>query len=215
MQVAGSVLKAVGSVCVKSEETGDKHKAFVHVSTRENGDVRFEASNGAVVVQVDEAVDCEEPLACLIPKGTIVRLRAKDEVYVEKKHRRHRLHVEKETDTFERYLEGDDGNGKGLPEPYPDLDDKFNDLPAGSGGFDVHPDHLARGARILSMLKCSRATIRTSRRAGANYAYLVGYLDDDVTVRVAIGCLDMYGVPDEQPEADEAEAVDPKDAERA
>lgn len=202
MQIEGSIFKAVGSVCVKADETGDKHKAFVHVRTVDEKNVRFEASDGAVVVQLDKLSDDKEKLACIVPKGTISRLKAKDEVYVEKTHRQHKLHVEKENDTFERNLDPDDGNGRSLPEPYPELDEKFADLPLGSGGFDVHPHHLARAARILDTLKCSRATIRMSKKKGANYAYLVGYVGDDVTVRVAVGCLDMFGAPDEKIDED-------------
>ena len=196
VQVEGKDLKAVGSICEKAEDTGDKHKAFVHVFGRNNCLI-LEASNGAVVVRMAKAVEDAEGIACVIPKGTIGRIRGKDEVFVERAHRgAHKLHVEKETDRFERTLEGDQGGEKGLADPFPDLNDKFADLPLGSGGYDVHPDNLRKAAALLSAMKCNRVTLRLSKRKGSPYVFLVGYSGDDKTVHVAVGSLDMFGAPE-------------------
>lgn len=197
VQMSGAVLKAVGSVCEKSEETGDKHKSFVHV--KGHGDfLTMEATNGAVVVQLEDA-DAGSPdgIACVVPRGTLGRIHGNDDVSVDQqKNGAHKLKVEKETDSFERFLEKDTGGEKHLVDPYPDLAEKFADLPADSGGFDVHPDNLLAAARVASRLKCNRVTIRTAKKRGAHYAYLVGYVGDSKTVRIAVGCLDMFGAPE-------------------
>jgi hypothetical protein len=203
MQVQGSILKAVGKVCVKPDETGDKHKAFVHLLA---GGKRttLEATNGGCVVQVDIERPADSDLACVIPKGTIARLRAKDEVYVTRPRGAiHKLEVEKETDRFERTLERDDGKDKSLPEPFPDLREKFDDMPSGSGGFEVSAHHMLQAVQVLSALGATRLNIRTSKRKGAPYCYLVGVVDDETTARVAIGCADMFGAPDPVEDDDE------------